>query len=421
MDTRIKHSLTGRGQTIVAITAACMVFAVMQGIHDNYGIMLEGLVAHTGIGYASVSLVIAVGQILYGVTQPVFGMLALRKSNALVMLVGIVLMAVGLIATPLCSHLWSLMLCFGILLPAGTGALCFGIVMGAVSPVIGEKRAAAASGIIQASAGIGDALMSPALQHLTAWRGVSVSMPVFSVPILLVLPAVVWLGRGARKSAAAAATITAAPQDQSNRLAVILRQALRDPTYWRLLAGFSTCGFHMAMIETHLFSQYVASGIPGGIASFALTVYGIATMVGAVITGMLGQRFRMKNVLGMVYGARVLIALAFILLPKSIPFAFVATGLLGLTGDATVPPTTGIISAKVGMARMAVVYGSIFIGHQLGAFASAWLGGILVQSGLGYSALWAVDLCLALIAAVASWRIRDEGRQASGLEAGIGS
>ena len=67
----------------------------MQGIHDNYGIMLNGIVAHTGIDYASVSFVIAVGQILYGATQPIFGMLALKKSNAFVMMCGIVFMAVG--------------------------------------------------------------------------------------------------------------------------------------------------------------------------------------------------------------------------------------------------------------------------------------------------------------------------------------
>ena len=60
-------------------------------------------------------------------------------------------------------------------------------------------------------------------------------------------------------------------------------------------------------------------------------------MLGAVMTGFLGQKFRMKNVLAFVYGIRVLIAVSFIVLPKSVPFAFIATGILGLTGDSTVP------------------------------------------------------------------------------------
>ena len=395
-------------QYIVAMIAACLVFAIMQGIRDNYGIMLSGIIAHTGISYASISFVIAVGQIMYGATQPLFGMLALKKSNAFVMFLGILFMAVGLIATPFCSSLWSLLIFFGLFLPSGTGALCFGIVMGAVSPIIGEKRAAAASGIIQASAGVGDAIMSPLIQQLTQWRGVTVSMPVFSIPILLMLPVVVWLGHKKRTMQADAPTQPeAADSHREETLFSILRSAFCDRTYWCLLLGFSTCGFHMAIIETHLFSQYVSSGIPGNLASLTLTVYGIFTMLGAVATGFLGQKFRMKNVLAAVYGIRILIALSFIFLPKSIPFAFLATGMLGLTGDSTVPPTTGIISNKVGVAKMAVVYGSIFIGHQMGAFASAWLGGILVNTPLSYSALWMADLCLCLIAAISSFAIRD--------------
>ncbi len=395
-------------QYIIALAAGCLVFAIMQGIHDNYGIMLPGIVEHSGFDYASVSFVIAVGQILYGATQPLFGMLAIKKSNAFVMLVGIILMAAGLIVTPFCSGLWSLLIFFGILLPAGTGALCFGIVMGALAPIIGEKRAAVASGIVQASAGVGDAVMSPLLQHLTDGFGVTVSMPVFSIPILLMLPVVFWLGAKKNKfDKSVSVQVEVKSNAKKEKLSDILKSAFRDRTYWCLLIGFSTCGFHMSIIETHLFSQYVESGIPGTLASLTLTVYGIFTMLGAVITGFLGQKFRMKNILMIVYITRILIALAFISLPKSTLFAFIATGMLGLTGDSTVPPTTGIISNKVGVAKMAVVYGSIFIGHQLGAFASAWLGGILVSTALGYTALWIADLCLCTTATVASFKIRD--------------
>jgi len=396
-------------QFLIAMVAACLVFAIMQGIRDNYGIMLKGIIEHTGISYASISFVIAVGQILYGATQPLFGILALRKSNAFVMFCGIILMASGLIVTPLCSSVWSLLIFFGIVLPSGTGALCFGIIMGAISPIIGEKRAAVASGIIQASAGIGDALMSPGLQYLISKHGIIVSMTTFSIPILLMIPVVIWLGYSGKRQKDFVSKQSEQDKERKNEtLFTILRDAFGDSVYWCLLIGFSTCGFHMAIIETHLFSQYISSGIPETMASFALTVYGITTMLGAIATGFLGQKFKMKNVLAFVYGIRVLIASAFLIFPKSVLFAFIATGLLGLTGDSTVPPTTGIISNKVGISKMAIVYGSIFIGHQLGAFASAWLGGILVNTSMGYSALWLMDICLCLVAAIASFRIQSE-------------
>ena len=48
-------------------------------------------------------------------------------------------------------------------------------------------------------AGIGDALMTPLLQQFTDWRGVAFSMPVFAIPILLMLPVVFWLGNKRKK------------------------------------------------------------------------------------------------------------------------------------------------------------------------------------------------------------------------------
>lgn len=395
-------------QYLIAIVAACLVFGIMQGTKDNYGIMMNGIIQHTNISYAAVSFAIGVGQILYGVTQPLFAMIALKKSNTFVLLCGIILMASGLIVTPFCTREWNMLLFFGIVLPTGTGALCLGVVMGAISPIIGEKKAAAASGIIQASAGIGDALMAPMLQHLTAWRGITVSMPIFSIPILLMLPVIAWLS--GRKKCNKRQSIQASNTEvvlQTESLFRILCGAAHDRTYWCLLIGFSTCGFHMSIIETHLFSQYLSSGIPANLTSFALTVYGITTMIGAVATGFLGQRFKTKNVLASVYGIRIIIAVAFIVLPKSIPFAFIATAALGLTGDSTVPPTTGIISQKVGIAKMAVLYGSLCIGHQIGAFFSAWMGGILVSTSLSYTSLWIADLVLSSIASFASFSIKE--------------
>ena len=59
---------------------------------------------------------------------------------------------------------------------------------------------------------------------------------------------------------------------------------------------------------------------------------------------------------------------------------------------------------------MAVLYGFALVGHQIGAFASASLGGQFVKAGLGYAPLWIVNLILAAIAAAVSYSIR-EGKE----------
>lgn len=389
---------------IVVVAAACLVHGVMQGVHDNYGIMMTGLLPVTGIDYAGISFCIGAGALVYGFAQPFLGMLALRKSNVFVILLGILFTIAGLIITPLCRNFISLFIFFGLVLPFGTTGLCFGIVMGAITPVLGERRAAIVSGIVQASAGIGDALMSPGLETMISDFGIRTAMTVTAIPFLTMVPVALWLGKTNR-------THTVRPKDEElckESLFSILKSAFRDRDYRLLVIGFSTCGFNMSIIESHLFSQYLSYGISGRTASLTLTVYGIATMLGAVAVGFLGTKFRMKNVLGCVYTIRVFISLGFLFLPKTVVFAFAATTLLGMSGDATVPPTSGIISRKFGAEKMAVLYGFTLIGHQIGAFASSNLGGILVKTGMGYAPLWIINMILAAIAAASSFAIRNE-------------
>lgn len=391
-------------QVIIVVMAACLVHGVMQGVHDNYGIMMNGLLPVTGVDYAGISFCIGTGALVYGFAQPFLGMLALRKSYVFVIFMGILFTITGLAATPLCRNFFSLLIFFGLVLPFGTTGLCFGIVMGAVTPVLGERRAAVVSGIIQASAGIGDALMSPGLERIISGFGIRTAMAVTAVPFLVMIPVVLWLGKTNRDC-------TAVSPDQSienQSLVSILKAAFADRDYRLLLIGFATCGFNMSIIESHLFSQYLSYGIPGKTASLTLTVYGIATMTGAVAVGFLSTKFRMKNILGCVYAIRVLISLSFLFLPKTVPFAFLATTFLGMSGDATVPPTSGIISRKFGAEKMAVLYGFTLIGHQIGAFASSYLGGVLVKMNAGYAPLWAINLILAAIASIASFSIRDD-------------
>lgn len=389
---------------VVLVLSACIIHGIMQGVHDNYGIMMKGLVGTTSISYAFISFCIGVGALVYGVAQPFLGMLAIKKSNAYVMLLGIVFTVIGLVITPLCRDNISMLLFFGLVLPFGTTGLCFAIVMGAITPFLGKKQAAIVSGFVQASAGVGDAFMSPALQALSDSFGIQAAMAVTAIPFVVIIPIAIWIGYVNKRNKVDEI------QEKAVKLSLstIISEAVKERNYILILVGFGTCGFNMAIIESHLFSQYISYGIENSIASLTLTVYGIATMVGAALSGYLGTKFKMKNVLGTLYATRVIISLGFLFVPKSIPFAFTATAMLGMCGDATVPPTTGIITKNFGAKKMAVLYGFALIGHQVGAFVSSFLGGIFVKNGIGYEPLWIVNLCLAAIAATASYMIKEK-------------
>ena len=110
--------------------------------------MTSSLSFLTSLGYARVSFIIGVGAFLYGLMQPFMGMLALKKSNLFVMILGLVLIAAGLLLTIFARNFPVLLLTFGIILLVGTTGIAFGILMGAITPMIGQERAAMVSGIV---------------------------------------------------------------------------------------------------------------------------------------------------------------------------------------------------------------------------------------------------------------------------------
>lgn len=403
MNTLKRNDNGGLFSVVLLGAAACLIYAINAGIRSNYGIMLNAIAESSGLSYSSVSFVLAVGQLVFGIMQPVFGIVALKKSNLFVLCTGAVLMAGGLLAIPFCASMWSLMLALGIVLPSGTGAASFGIIMGTVTPKLPPKSASTVSGFVNASSGIGNTVLSPVIQALIASGGLFGAMVFLSVPTLLLLPVSLWICR--LKTEQADTTQQAAPEGAP--IKALFTEALRKRNYQFLMIGFFTCGFHMAIIETHLFTQITTYGFSKETAAYAFSIYGISTMIGSVCSGVLCGRMPMQRLLGFQYGARTVMVVAFLFAPKTLFTICTFTALLGFTGSATVPPTSGLVSRTFGVAKLATLFGFVFFVHQIGSFFSAWLGGVCLSATGDYTLIWCAGAALSVLASVVSFLIKD--------------
>ena len=85
----------------------------------------------TGLGIVTISLAMAVGQLVWGVVQPVAGAFADRWGPGRVLATGIVVLAIGMALTPLATSGVALVLTLGVLAAAGSGAGSFSVLIGA--------------------------------------------------------------------------------------------------------------------------------------------------------------------------------------------------------------------------------------------------------------------------------------------------
>lgn len=397
----MKQSKKVLSVVIIGIVA-CLLYAVSAGIRSNYGIMLTKIIENSETSYSSISFIIAIGQLVFGAMQPLFGIVALQKSNRYVLVLGSVLMSVGMFLIPYSYTEWTLMITLGIILPAGTGAISFGIIMGAITPILGEKKSATVSGLVNASSGIGSSVFSVLIKSLLSVSGLVGTTKILTLLILLLLPATLLLRN--------TATIIEETKSKKEKISVqtLFKTALLNKTFLLLMLGFFTCGFHMAIIETHLYSQFISYGISESVSVLAFSAYGIATMVGAILSGILSTRFRLKNILAFLYGFRAVLVVIFLILPKVSISIFMFCIMLGLTSAATVTPTAGLVSKTFGSDKLGILFGFIFFCHQIGSFISAWLGGISVEVTGGYILIWCLNVSLCIIASFASFVINEE-------------
>jgi len=392
--------------TLILVASAVMM--ITTGTRLTSGLFLSPLNTATGLGVATISFVMAVAQLMWGVAQPVFGAVADKYGPGRVIALGGVMLAVGTAATPFVGSEWALLLTMGFLSAAGAGAGSFSILIGATAQRLPPERRAFASGFINAGGSFGQFALAPLMGAIIAGAGWIVAMLTLAGTALLTIP-LAWPLR--RKRAAVAPALTAAapaaPALPPIALGQQLRQALRDRSYLCLHAGFFTCGFHIAFLVTHLPGEVAMCGLPTTVSATALALIGLFNIAGSLSAGMLASRYRMKSLLFWIYASRVVIVGLYLLAPKTAWTFYVFAGALGFTWLATVPPTAGLVGKLFGVRYLATLFGMTLLSHQIGGFFGAWLGGLAVVHTGDYSWMWYADMALATAAALINLPIRE--------------
>jgi predicted MFS family arabinose efflux permease len=182
---------------------------------------------------------------------------------------------------------------------------------------------------------------------------------------------------------------------------------MRTPSYLLLGAGFFVCGFHVAFIATHLPGVVAACQLPPSVGAWALAIVGLFNIIGSFAMGWAVGRWRMKSLLSLVYAARAVAVLLFLLAPKTEAVVLVFAAFIGLTYLSTVPPTAGLVAKFFGTAHMATLFGFVMLSHQIGGFLGAWLGGKAFDWTGSYDWMWYADIVLAVGAALIHLPIRE--------------
>ena len=388
-----------RPDILMVTLAAAGILMVTMGARQSLGLFIAPIEGSTGLGIATISFALAVGQFMWGAAQPIAGAVADRHGPGVVLLGGLVVLALGFAITPLLASGFGLVVALGILAAIGSGASSFSVLIGAATQRLPIEARASASGVINAGGSFGQFVFAPILQKLIQSVG---WMSTLWVTALMVLAAVPLVGRLTRPVAG-----HVKPVHEPGGLRRALGEAMRDRSYLLLHAGFFTCGFHIAFLVTHLPGEVNLCGLPPTVASWSLAIIGLANIFGSLYAGSCVAKYRSKYVLAAMYGSRAVLIVFYLMAPRTEWTFYLFAAGLGFTWLATVPPTATLVGKLFGIRYLATLFGLTMLSHQIGGFLGAWLGGLAISRFGDFGWMWYADMALATAAALVNLPIRE--------------
>lgn len=368
------------------------------GFRHGFGFWLQPIVSHYQWSRESFSLAMALQNLVWGLTQPFFGAWADKVGAKRILILGMLLYIVALLGMSLANTPFWFAIFVGVVggcaLSATTWSVLFGIV-GRAAPVHLRTKAL---GIVGAAGSFGQFLMIPVEQSLISVLGWQAALWVLVVMCVLMWPAIEKLSPWQK-----------APQSQTNKSqssVSALKQALKQPRFWGLMAGYFVCGFQVIFIAVHMPAYLKDQGIAPFVAVMALALIGLFNIGGSFMAGFLGQTRNKAVLLAGIYSLRAVAIVIFLWVPLSAVSVAIFAITLGFLWLSTVPLTNAIIAQWYGVEHFGMLVGLVFLAHQIGSFLGVWLGGYWFDTTGSYQVVWYSAAILGVIAGVINWSIR---------------
>jgi MFS family permease len=382
---------------LITLAGATLVSATL-GIRQVFGLFLQPVSLELGTGFQLFSLAIAVQNLIWGLSSPLFGAAADRHGPWRIAAVGALLYGGGLFL--MASFVTEAGIFMGqILVGLGLGSAGISIAIGAVARSAPPEKRSLAIGLVTSFGSFGQFALVPVTQFLMVAGGWQFALLMLSV----IMASMVAVAMGLRNPAGSARPI----EGPILSISSALQQAVSSRDYILLTIGFFVCGLQLVFITTHLPTYLHDAGLSQDISSWALALIGLFNIAGAFICGWLGGVVSKKKSLATVYLLRGITIAAFILVPPTPSSALIFGACMGLLWLGTIPLTSGLIVVFFGPRYLSMLYGLVFLSHQIGSLVGAWFGGIWYDWYGNYEAMWWLNAAAGLFAFVVNWAIRE--------------
>ena len=386
---------------LVTLLAACLVVIISLGIRQSFGLFFFDFEIDLGCTQTQFGFAMGIQLLFWGLLGPVFGIITDKYSGRIAVIIGFLFYLAGIYFLNYGPNTGSWFIFdIGLLIGVGLGATAISIPVSIVAKHFPLNTRTMATGIVTAAGSFGY-FISPMYTRYTLLEfGWNTTLVIFGVMIIAGLIIAFFLST---------------PMEQTNQENEInqtateaFKEAFSNKSCNYLTLGFFVCGWHIALVATHIPMHIRDKGLEDWTATAILALIGLFNIFGTLSSGYLSTRISKKKLLSALYLLRGVSLIYFVFMPPSVINALIFGITFGYLWLATVPPTNGIVGHIFGTKYITLLYGFVFLSHQVGSFLGAYLGGLFhdLYGSLDYA--WYISIALSLFAGLIHLPIKEK-------------
>jgi len=386
---------------LITLIAACLVVLISLGVRQTFGLFFMDFKNDLGISLTEAGLSIGIQMLMWGLTGPIFGAIADKYGGHKAISLAFVFFIAGiyfLYAGPNTGIFFQIDM--GILVGIGLGGTAISIPMAIVGKHFPLSNRTIAMSLVTAIGSFGYFLSPILTTYSLSEYGWQITLVAFIIALFIGLMVSYFV-----RSPSLEQSIET-PNSQSTLEAI--REAFASKSYILLVSGFFVCGFHITLVGTHVPTYVIDRGLESWTAAAILSLIGLFNIFGSLLSGYLSTKISKKIILSSIYALRGLSIILFIFLPASNINAFIFGASFGFLWLSTVPATSGIVAHMFGTKYLGLLYGIVFLSHQIGSFFGAYLGGLFHDLYGSYDYAWYLAIALSIFAAIIHLPIKEE-------------
>ncbi|MDC0642250.1 MFS transporter [Candidatus Pelagibacter sp.] len=386
---------------LITLIAACLVVLISLGVRQTFGLFFSDFKNDLDISLTESGLAVGLQMLMWGLSGPIFGAIADKYGGHKAIMLAFVFYILGiyfLYSGPNTGIFFQIDM--GLLVGIGLGGTAISIPMSIVGKHFPLSNRTIAMSLVTAVGSFGYFISPMYTSYSLINNGWIHTLYIFTIFLVIGLLIAFFV-----RSPSLSESIEK-PNDQNTMSA--LKEAFKTKSYVLLTAGFFVCGFHITLVGTHVPTYVIDRGLETWTAAAILSLIGLFNIFGSLFSGYLSTKMKKKVILAAIYALRGISICLFIFLPASNINAFIFGASFGFLWLSTVPATSGIVAQMFGTKHLGMLYGIVFLSHQIGSFFGSFLGGLFHDIYGSYDYAWYLAIALSIFAAIIHVPIKEE-------------